>query len=199
MFEILMTSGRSTLPSNLPIEYLGELTSTEFITATQWASIVGFSLGTMRNDSTSWIVMKDHDGITKIFPKLPIRQGISWASYNTAGLISGKIVTIKGRQYKSRIIETSGNWNSPNNEDDEYNRLIYAISVGRPAEYTGVILHSYSNTELYNGWNMTGTTQPSNTANFYVRGNPIVSAAAISKSSTPAIQTWFKPLLELID
>jgi hypothetical protein len=130
---------KSTMPAT---PFSGEVQAVNFISGSALAAAVGYSAGTLVNDTTPWLKFVDN-GKTFYIPRKIIRLAVSWTTLNNAGLITGTAtVVIGGKTYKVRAM-TGGDGNDPTGTaGGEYNNYlmrtmtIYSGSGGAWANYT---------------------------------------------------------------
>lgn len=151
--------GWRPLLQELPdLEFLGEVSATEFITGSALATLGGLSSGTIINNDQGWLHFKDVDGKEKYIAKRQFRYNVSRGQIAAAGLLNGKIVTVNGVNFICRC--PGGANTAPTGLPDgttydnifvklsEWNRLMYAVSASRPSTYNGPVLANFSNTEM---------------------------------------------------
>lgn len=187
------------------LTYVETLSSTDFATATQMASIAGLTAGTVLNNTSSWMKF-NYNGQILIVAQKGIRASVSWNNLNAAGLVFGKTVTVKGQNYKIRLM-TGGNGDPSSAAGGEWDRLMYAVGSSRPSTYSGPVLQSFSNTTLgvaVSNGNVNYSTLcqekiSGNTGNCVRRGRDALNwYAGLAITDNGTAVTW-RPILELLD
>lgn len=158
MLEMMLrSSGIKTWPPD--DLFHGEVPSSNFITPQDLASATALTTGGLANDGTTWLSFT-LDGAELMIPKLPIRTGVTWNDLNAAGLVTGKIVSIRGANWLVRLIRggtvnpvPNQTGNDPSGSSgSEWNRTMYHITNVRDfLTSEGLVTgdkEQYSNAEL---------------------------------------------------
>jgi len=146
MLELFNASLQSTGPYPYPNdEYLGEVLSSNFISGSELATLLGFSNGIAKDDQAGWLQFKSQEGITFLVAKKTIRYRLSWNQLDSALLVyGGRLVNIKGNTYKVRLLRgaeadptawlTSMSQENPiMMQPSEWNRFIHRVAAGNPS------------------------------------------------------------------
>jgi hypothetical protein len=125
----------STIPA---IPYKGLVAAADFITGSALATLVGFSQGTLQNDTVPW--MKFVVGTrTRYIPQRPIRFSVTWEALNALNLVLGKTVTFGGKSYIVRLL-TGCNADPASTADSfrggEWTELMTPVNNGVWASFT---------------------------------------------------------------
>ena len=137
--------GKELIAGDYNAGYFGVATASEFTTGDNLASLIGLTIGTTMNSTTDWLKFI-YKGKVLYVPKKPIRSELSWNDLQQKGAVTGTtIVTIKGRQYKVRLMKGSGvnPYRGVNDAPDdpftigsEYNDLMYRVCTVDPPSQT---------------------------------------------------------------
>ena len=77
----------------------------DLVSYSQLSTLAGVSSGSLVNQGSGWLLF-ELGGKQLIVSKKNIRINLSWVNINAAGCVTGtKIVTIKGRQYRVRLLK----------------------------------------------------------------------------------------------
>lgn len=227
MLSIVKRNEFPSLPDDLPgpqalatgnpnVGFFGEITGTEFITYAALTTLAGITTGTAMTDASfpdRWLKVA-YNGNVQYISRWTIRNGVSWAVLNTLGLITGKVVTIKGKRYKIRLMQGANvdPWSGVDNAaggtetvGTEWNKLIYGLCNAAPLE--GPLLANYTTDQLgLSPFSRNGTSilvkELSTTGTSTVRGNASGAIRGLYKypgttATTDAIRGW-KPVVEFV-
>lgn len=108
--------------------YFGETSTTDLISGTDLASMIGLTYGVAQHDTSPW-VKSAIDGKVIYWAKKTFRSSISWDRINAAGAVDGsKLITIGDHQYRVRLFSGSTTNPSKSNGADvygsEFNRVV---------------------------------------------------------------------------
>jgi len=125
-------------------QYLGEVTSVNFIDGVALASMLGLTSGQVSNSDAGWLKFKKQEGETLLVAKKTLRYRLSWNQLEAALIMYGeRLISVQGNTYKVRLLRGAEKdpteWNtsmSQNNPPEaapsEWNRLIHRVAVGNP-------------------------------------------------------------------
>jgi hypothetical protein len=189
---------KSTIPAT---PFKGEVQAADFISGSALAAAVGFTTGTLVNDTTPWLKFVDA-GKTFYMPKKVIRQALSWTQLNVLGLITGtKTVVIGGLTYKVRAM-TGGDGSDPSGvAGGEYNNYFLRVTTS----YPGSDGAWGTNTPSDMGW--TGGTsngelqickEASTSGGHLLRGYPGFAGIWYEPDDTAYPGYGWRPVLELV-
>jgi hypothetical protein len=119
------------LAGNENLGYFGQVAPIEVIQSNDLATLVGYGQGTAIPDADpQWLKFIDNGKILYV-AKRPLRYNVNVEGMQAVGIRTGKIVTIKGRQFKVRLL-TGGNADPATASGGEWDRLIYPVCTTRP-------------------------------------------------------------------
>lgn len=194
--------------------FIEEVSSTDLITGSGLATLVGLTDGVAQNDDEPWLKIIDpYDGKTKFIPKKSIRHSVSWASLNALALHTGALVAINDKRYLVRTFNGSDPTVAPSGNDlqdpaiahgSEWNRIMYRIhdAVGestegiRFGEWAKYSLDDLGLTVENNGayvW----VREPDG-ANAYARGNGTIGGYFRTTNTAATTHRGWRPVLELL-
>ncbi|BEG72723.1 hypothetical protein RVBP21_3510 [Pseudomonas phage BRkr] len=105
--DIIPSKGPGTeslIAGNDDIGYFGRVPSSELITASALATLVGLSEGTVLNEAPDWFKFSHRSTILYI-PQKPLKNNMTWNSLASAGLNGrGKRITIGDNVYQCRLM-----------------------------------------------------------------------------------------------
>lgn len=207
------------------IEFLGEVTSTQFIDGPTLASEIGLSAGYDLHPDAKWLHFK-MDGVEGYLASKPLRRGLSWTQLNDVGAVFGDaIVEIDNKVYKVRLLKGSSEdpfldtngFDIRADHGSEWNSLFYPIHNGvhidpdNPSQHSDDLslpygsLASYSDADLYLHESLGDGTMcwcqeayASNTTNRIARGSLGVTHRHRGPASTVDSVYGWRPYLELV-
>lgn len=135
----------------------GAVSSTDFFSGSELATLTGVTQGTLINDATDWLKLSKDNKVIYM-PKKAIRTGLTWNMIDGLGMrlpSQNKIITKGGKNYRVRLIQGTGTgWANQTGDDptgcydSEFNRFIYRLcALSAPSE-TPPVLGSYSLADL---------------------------------------------------
>lgn len=219
MLELLVASLKNSMVYPYPGDkYLGEVSSTDLISGSELASLVGFSNGIVKDDTAGWLQFKSQEGVEFLVAKKTLRYRLSWNQLEAALLVYGnKQVVIKDKLYKLRLLKGAeadpSAWTADLGQDNpalvrssEWNRFIERVAAENPIDAPNFA--NFSLTDLSIAVTSTGRltlcmeTLGSNSAQNVARGNAsLPQFNYVNKSdgttSTQDHYGW-RPVLELI-
>ena len=223
MLELILNLGVSLppLPDLVPgatvlstgdenVGYYSTVSANELITPSAFCAKVGLTLGTLINPSSEWVKMS-YNKRTVFYSKKCIRQGISWNTLNTLGLVDGTtFIVARGSKYKCRIMKastvvpyTQGEISNPSQMlGTEYTHLVLRMCTATTTVESGAKLGTFTPTELgmLEGINMlTGTTSTSPSNFMSVGGATSVTQVKQVGSTASLPETGYRVVLELVD
>lgn len=208
----------SLIGGDLDAGYYGTVSSSEFITGDDLASMLGLTAGTSQYSDTDWLKFSS-DGKTIFSPMKPIRHTISWDDINKVNAVYGdRIIEIGGLQYKVRLwrganFDPANGYNGEKVKQSEWNKLMlpihekakdqswtYSNNVNIPTENWGI---GFTDEDLLthrnygNGSYSWCQEVAESTAYRVIRGSNGVSNSASGTSSYSPSHYGFRPVLEL--
>lgn len=131
--EVLMAGGMLVDPSS-------------FITYQALASLVGLTAGDPINETAPWMQLALNGKLCYI-PQQACRTNLSWEQLNNAGLVTGKVVSIGGKNFTVRLM-TGANADPGSTAGGEWDQLMYSVAAARPASYTGPVMANFTEAQL---------------------------------------------------
>ena len=169
--------------------FYGEVSSEDFISGDDLASLIGLTAGTSQNSDAGWLKVVDNSKMLLIAKK-SFRYTVSWNNINAVDAVFGRIITLNGVKYILRLLSTT-----------EWDKFMYPLHAEHPnnapvwAEYTDAdLLVHYS----YGNGSYTWTSTRSSSARV-LRGSSGVSYSyndAPSYSSSSSGGYGWRPVLE---
>lgn len=200
------------------LEFLGEVSASEFITGDALASAIGLTAGTAQHTNAGWLHF-ELDGKTLYVAKKPYRHSVSWNNINGRGAVFGtRTVVINGGTYKVRLLTGAdvdptpprSSFNPVGTSDSEWDRLIYNVHNGVHTRANNMTPPGhwplYSDTDLVvhsTGGNGSRSwcqeTDANDTSRRLGRGSFGVSYFTFNGASTAARSSGWRPVLELVE
>lgn len=153
------------LASDGGVDWLGEVSASDFITGDSLASLIGLTAGVSQYSDAGWLHV-GLDGTELLIAKRPLRRSLYWSDINSVNSIFGnRIVTINGQDYKIRLLK-GANSNPPLldlqgfdvevSHGSEWNRILYRLSDNnfrnslnsKASEEPFINLANYTETDL---------------------------------------------------
>lgn len=200
--------------------FFGETSTTELISGTALASMVGLSQGIAQFDSEPWLKFI-LDRKVLFVAKKPYRHSVSWDAINAANAVyGGKEVSIGANKYKVRLLKTSLTdptyYQGAALHGGEWNRLMLPIyhaqsfdqytgnvgpndlpSSGWGIGYTDAQLHTHYN-KGDGAYSWMQETRDTDAAYRLTRGHAGVAASTAMKSTSITAAYGWRPVLELV-
>lgn len=199
--------------------YYGRVPPADSISAADFCSAVGLTLGTLVNGTYGWLKFYI-DGKILLIAQKPFRSGVTWQNLYQLGLVYGddttgaspsgtavvqnKRITIGGYVYRVRLIRGSGvdPAVASTNIDSEWNRLLYNVSTTSISTQEGGKWDTLSENDLGTGSTTSAAhchcMETSGGTNCYLRGyNSLVGASSVGKTANNDY-VRYRPVLELI-
>ena len=174
------------------------------ISSSALTSLVRVTQGSQHKATPGWLHFEDK-GKTLFVAKNSLRNNVTWNHLNSLGAVFGtKVVEIEGKQYKVRLM-TGGNGDPASGPGGEWDRLMYAISKDRPADYQGPRLAEFIPADLEYGFQsaiystLCQETQAGSTGNCIRRGRDNLTWYDVFAKNTGGNTIMWRPVLELID
>lgn len=95
--------GNKLIAGSAALGYYGEIPATDFISATELATILSLGAGVSRNANEPWLKFA-HNGNTLYVAKKVCRTSLSWDNINACGAVFGKSITFGGKSYIVRLL-----------------------------------------------------------------------------------------------
>lgn len=112
--------------------YFGQVGASLVATSAELSALAGYTQGVAISDtSPMWLKFIDN-GKVLFVSKRPLRHSVTVEEMQRLGIRLGKMITLKGRQFKIRLM-TGGNADPATVAGGEWDRLMYPICVARPA------------------------------------------------------------------
>lgn len=166
--------------------FYGEVSSTDFISGDDLATLIGLSAGTSQNSDSGWLKVVDGNKMLLIAKKT-FRHSISWNDINAVDAVFGKIVTIDGVKYVLRLLSTA-----------EWDRFMYPLHTSHPngapawANYSDSDLLVYSS---YGNGSYSWTSTPQSSGRV-LRGYSGVTGSDGRTPSYASSSIGWRPVLE---
>ena len=166
--------------------FYGEVSSEDFISGDDLASLIGLTAGISQNSDAGWLKVVDGSKMLLIAKKT-FRHTISWDNINAVSAVFGSMVTIDGVKYILRLLSTA-----------EWDRFMYPLHMSHPN--SAPVWASYSDSDLlvsssYGNGSFSWTSTPQSSKRVLHGG----SGVAYSVSDTPSLASnvcGWRPVLE---